>query len=201
MMVFSTAVLVDFFGSIFSYSSAAAFSRIKSYGWLIGLLAIFTNSFFYYHNQFYANLLIQSVHLFFCFYGLRTWLRSERKVNTVIIDTEVDAATLLKWLCIWLPMYASLAMILCFYTPSPHPLSESFGASCFLFAQYLSANRHICNWYGWLIGDIIYLVLYWHHNTPFHFILNLAYFPLIFYGYRNWIRESSLQKAKGLCFT
>ncbi len=181
-------MLLDILGAITSLLSTYYFIRLDYKAWLITLLATCLNSFLYWQNGIYADMVLESFYFLTTCYGWYLWQRPTKQVDTIrklsrkqwyLLTTSVMGSFIL------------IGILLATLTHSTVVVLDALTTSLSLAAQWLMCHKVIATWIFWFFTDALYAYMYFHTQLPFHCILMLLYTGMAVIGYLIWYRRNS----------
>jgi nicotinamide mononucleotide transporter len=185
---------LDGFGAITSLWATYLFMQGNYHGWKCSLVASIANATLCLYKGLFALLVLQVCHIIFCCYGWVTWFYKRDAKKRVLVNCHCTPLFVLALLVALVLIDQSLTLLLTYGSTHPVVFLDTFVAAISLLSQWLSTQRYLICWLGWLISDLLAASLYWHHQVPFHAVLMVCYIPIAMNGFRTWLRLAKEQR-------
>lgn len=184
----------DFLGASCSLISTYFFIRLNQKAWIVGILAIFLNSWLYWSKGIYADMTLEGCYFLSMIYGWYKWKSPSHSTNQTVQIKQLSQQQLFLLFILFNLVFLLIYFLLLFFTNSSVPILDAATTSLSLVAQWLMCHKIILTWVLWFITDSLYAVMYLNKNLPFHTLLMIIYTGMAIVGYVTWTR-SKLYKA------
>lgn len=183
-------ILTDYSGAILSLICTILYTRGSVLAWPFCIITNLINLYLFYMTGIFADAALEFVYLSMAFYGIWHWLYGgNNKKELQVSNTPVAEALIL--LLVLMIGYHLVEYILNTHTNSTVPKLDALAMMLSLVGQWLMCRKYIETWAIWFIADSVLAIMFYHKNLPAHFILNIIYLPITYYGYYNWSKLRS----------
>ena len=191
---------IDLSYTLLYFWTAILLAKGKYFCYIIGIISTFFYAFVSYSNSYYGEVIIaMCCTLPLMIIGLVNWLKHQDSTNTVIIK-EITKKELLLVLLSQAVTFAGYYFLLKAFNTN-NLLVSTFSVVASIIATYLTARRSEHGFIGFIINDIILIVLWslpvLNGNTSIIPVLLCPVLLLIndVYGVYNWKRIKKTQKT------
>lgn len=180
----------DYLGSILALTATILCARNNVYSWPVSILTSLISLYLYCMTGIYGEATLQVLYLFLAIYGLFNWLYGgENKQRLAITNLPLLEAYILLFLAV--VSYHVTTFVLITHTNSTVPHLDAIVLTLSLIGQWLTSRKYIESWAVWFVVDVIFAVVCYNKALNAHFVLNLMYLPIVFYGYNTWRNSMS----------
>ncbi len=182
----------DYLGSLLALVATVLCARNSLYSWPVTIVTNIISLYLYCKTGIYGEAALQVLYMFLAFYGLFNWLYGGyNKQRLTVTNLPMLEAYILLLLAI--VSYHVTTFILITYTNSTVPHLDAIVLTLSLMGQWLTSRKYIESWAVWFIVDCIFAVVCLNKQLNAHFVLNLIYLPIVFYGYHKWRNSMALK--------
>ncbi len=173
----------------FGLAAVVLLIRENIWTWPCGLAYVACSLVLFWRGALYGQFVL---HLFFGAmnaYGWWYWLRGSSAARDAGGELRVShASRLVLTTAIALAIGGGLgaAWLSDLYTDAAVPYWDDLITSFSFLAMWLSARKHIENWYLWLAIDVCVTPMYYSQGLYLYALLYLIYVPMAWMGYLNW---------------
>ncbi len=153
----------------------------------IGIVNVLLYSWLSFHNQIYANAMLQLVFMLVLLYGWYNWTKGG-SVEPELPVSRSSRNLLLTLAAFFVFTFSAVYFILIRYTDSDVPVADTFTFSLGIIAQYLIARKKIENWHLWIIVNVVSTGLYIYKDLYFMAGFYLLLIAMAVIGYKEWKR-------------
>jgi len=158
--------------------------------WPVGLITSGAYAVFFFQGNLFADAWLQVVYLILGLLGWYWW--SKGKDGDQLDITRAKVQTWIGLGAFFLAFFA-LASWYLYQVHGAAPTIDAFVTAGSLVAQYLLMRKHIENWLGWVIVNVIYIPLFMWKGWYLTAGLYVIYLVLAVLGMREWSRTSGLK--------
>lgn len=179
---------VEIFAAICGLVAVWLTTRQHILNWPIGLIQVSLYIFVFYEAKLYSDMILHVVYVGLQVFGWYNWLhggtdRGELQVSRMTTTQRV--ATMILIICvtgIW-------GYLMGRYTDAHMVYPDAFIAVASLSSQWLLTKKKLESWYGWIIVDIVAVIVYALKDLTVTAILYAVFLGLAFLGARQWRRS------------
>lgn len=167
--------------------------KASIYLWVASIVMPAIYIFVYYDAGLYADFGVNLYYLLIAVYGWWSWKHG------VLSNTSAEANHS-KELPIthlpkrrWIPLtmttlliFALIGGILIYFTDSDVPWLDALTTALSITGMWLLAQKHIEQWWVWMVVDLVSVGLYIYKDLQFTAILYFLYAVIAVLGYRKW---------------
>lgn len=180
-------MLIDVLGAFFDLLSTWYFIRLNRKAWSAGLIATILNSYLYWQQGIYADMILSCFYCINFSYGWYYWHKPEHQLQI----QRLFKPSPIQWLNLSL-LCAALILATYFllqrWAPSNVAFLDSVTTSLSIIAQWLMYHKILFSWILWFITDLFYILLYLFKEMPCYAVLMIVYSALAVMGYYQWRR-------------
>lgn len=187
--------MLDILGSFLSLVCTYLFIKQDIRAWPLSAIALPFDAYLYFHNQLYADFLLQIFYLFTIGYGWYQW----RYGNTSARALEITYLTKKQHAIFLLITVIAIALAyhwLATYTVAFIALLDAITTVLSLCGQWLLCNKKIETWLVWLVVDGLYVYLYAIKRLPFHSAVYVLYLGMAMIGWLRWRQALNFQRKQ-----
>lgn len=171
------------------FGIAGVWLTVKENKWcfLVGIINVLITAYLVYNLKLYADTLQQLVYFVLLLLGWINWSKNTSKLPLKI--SFLTSREQSQIVIIFILGSASLFLLLKNYTDATLPFWDSTGTVLCFIAQYLVAKKKIENWYLWLVGNVLYIAIYYLKGMEYYSILSAIYFIQAVAGLLQWRKK------------
>ena len=165
--------------------------RANSLLWIVNILMSAIYVFIYFSGGIYALGCISIYYILAAIYGLITWKFFKNKEEKEVSISKAPAKVLITSSILGTLISIVLSIILYKFTASESILNstlDGFAAGISIISLYLLAKKYKEQWIGWIIADVISVILYIITGLYFTAGLYTLYIIVGVAGYKEWTK-------------
>jgi nicotinamide mononucleotide transporter len=158
------------------------------WNWPLGIAGCLIFAGVFFHTGLYGAMGMQIFYASISIVGWRWWLRGGRHSD----GSSVTPAPpfLFGFLCVCIAAGTPALALFLSHLHDAAPIPDALAATLNLVGQYLVMRKIVENWYFWIAGDLVSIVLYSRHGLPLFGMLYLIHAIMCAYGLWRWRRAS-----------
>lgn len=180
---------MDVLGALLSLLATYYFVSQHAKAWFFSFGAIAINSWLYWRAGIYADVALELFYFITTIYGWYRWRALSYPKPFAITCLPTYITTLI--LPVAMLLLFSLIYYLLIKVQSTIAGLDALTTTLSLVAQWLMCQQLIVTWICWGIVDVLYALVYWQKQLPFHVLLMLVYLVMAVWGYVSWARKNS----------
>lgn len=172
--------------------------------WYVCIVTSLLNIVVYWHNNFLSMTVIQFYYIVMAFYGIHAFRELKKEAideygeednptGQKVAIRRFDWKTGLWTIGIAIPAFFLLANILRMYAETQgtlaypsQPLWDAFIAVGSMVGTFFLSKSYMCQWYIWLVLDIITVGVFIYSGMYWMALMYLCYVVMAIFGIRNW---------------
>ena len=180
--------IIECIAVIFGILSVWYASRENIWVYPTGIINVGLYVYIFINTHIYAQSLLQVYYLAMSIYGWYNWVHHpSSEGNTAITRLDIKG----WFLAIGLTVIGTylIYIVLKKYTDSTVPFLDGFTTAISFVAMWLMAIKKVENWIGWVVGDLILIVLSISQHLAFTSIQYLVFLGLAVSGWIEWNKK------------
>jgi nicotinamide mononucleotide transporter len=167
--------------------------RQNPWNWPFGVANAVCFLVLFWQARLYGDMALQVLFIAICLLGWYRWLFGGAGHSRLHV-TRITPAGAIAYAC-------AGAIATAVFTPylrsvgDASPLLDALTTVLSVEAQYLMTRKVIEHWWIWMAADVIYIGLYASRHLYLTSLLYVVFFAMCVVGWREWLRESSAQRA------
>ena len=158
----------------------------------------------FWQKYLYSSMLLQPISLIINIFGHYRWTHPRKEEATAKKELKI---TLLSWRqrSLYILAWATLAVLWGFLLSRLHlwnalfpaarqPYLDAFVSITMILSMFLSAQKKLDCWGGWMTANVTNLILYLRSGLVFMPIVAAAYMVMASIGYRTWLAKMKNEK-------
>jgi len=178
---------IELFGAVTGIIYVFLEIRQKMWLWPLGILTSAIYIIVFFNSKFYADMGLQFYYLAISIFGWYWWKKGgESHGSGNLPVTGIPARQAYGALITFALLFASIWIILSFFTDSPLPGWDSFTTSISIIATWMLARKYIEHWMLWVVANTVSMGLYIYKELYPTVILFSVYTVMAVVGYLKW---------------
>lgn len=167
--------------------------KASIYLWVASIVMPAIYIFVYYDAGLYADFGVNLYYLLIAVYGWWSWKRgvlsntsAEANHSQELPITHLPKRRWIPLTMTTLLIFALIGGILIYFTDSDVPWLDALTTALSITGMWLLAQKHIEQWWVWMVVDLVSVGLYIYKDLQFTAILYFLYAIIAVLGYRKW---------------
>lgn len=156
--------------------------------WPIGLVQVALYVFVFYEAKLYSDMVLHVIYVGMQFYGWYHWLHGGKNNGTLSVST-LSSKQRLQTVSIALLAAGVWGYLMGRYTDAEMVYPDAFIAMTSLASQWLMTRKKLESWWGWIIVDVVAVVVYTLKGLTITAALYAVFLILAVIGAREWQRS------------
>ncbi len=172
VIILSVASIVGLIASFAAILASIYQARREIYFYICFMVLTLAFAYLAYLNKYYGQIILNLAFLFpFQIYGIINWHKHQDVTGRFVKITKIPTNKIFQYSSIFL-LGLVLYYILILETPfllgliqvsapqDPRPFFDALVAMCYITAIYLTSKRYIEQWYFWILGDFLGILIF-----------------------------------------
>jgi len=168
--------------------------RQNIWNWPIGLLYSVVSIVVFYRQRLYAELPLQLFYIVMNAYGWYYWAFGGRRPADDLPITNIPPPTAIALVATVAAVTAVTGYFYATQTNAALPYWDSAATTMSFAGMWMTARKHIENWYVWLVVDVLETGIYLVKGIDLYAVLYCVYIGMAIAGWWAW-RQSMQQTA------
>ena len=179
---------IEIFAAICGLVAVWLTTRQHILTWPIGLVQVVLYVFIFYNAKLYSDMVLHVVYIGLQLFGWYNWLhggtdRGELKVSRMTTTQRTTTVTSIICItCIW-------GYLMGRYTDAHMVYPDAFIAVTSLASQWFLTKKKLESWYGWILVDVVAVIVYVMKDLTVTAILYAVFLVLAVSGASQWKRS------------
>ena len=167
--------------------------KASIYLWVASIVMPAIYIFVYYDAGLYADFGVNLYYLLIAVYGWWSWKHGVQSNTSAEANHSKERPITHLPKRRWIPLtmttlliFALIGGILIYFTDSDVPWLDALTTALSITGMWLLAQKHIEQWWVWMVVDLVSVGLYIYKDLQFTAILYFLYAVIAVLGYRKW---------------
>ncbi|MEO8147306.1 MAG: nicotinamide riboside transporter PnuC [Bacteroidia bacterium] len=178
---------LEIIGALFGIAGVWLTVKEKVWCFPVGIINVVITAYLVFTQKLYADTLQQVVYFILLILGWVNWSKID-KATSVKINFLTSQQRIISFI-VFIGGSAIMYLLLKNYTDAALPFWDSTGTNICFIAQYLIAKKKIENWLLWMVGNVLYIGIFYVKGMEYYSVLSLIYLGQAVVGWRDWKRK------------
>lgn len=179
----------EIIGTILGVIGVALMIRQHVATWPVGLVQVAVYGWVFYEAKLYSDAILQVFFFVIQAYGWWHWWNGTGAEHAPVRVTRLSAVAIARWLAVGAVAAAAWGEVMRRTTDAALPHWDAFILVFSLIAQWLQARKHLENWAGWMLVNVVAMGVYWAKDLRLTAALYAVFLGLAVAGHVQWRRS------------
>lgn len=186
---------LEILGTVLGVIGVWLMIRQNVWGWPIGLVQVALYAWIFYDAKLYSDAILQVFFFAIQAYGWWHWWRGPSVVDGLSLPvTRLSLRAIAGWIVAGALLTAAHGWAMARYTDAALPWWDAFILIFSLIAQWLQARKHLENWAGWMIVNVVAVGVYWVKDLKLTSGLYVLFFGMAVFGHLAWRKSMRVKR-------